>query len=355
MKELHKSAKFWLLYHVGMLSWGFLAAMVIKYNQEGDPFPPTFLVPFISIFLISSGIGYLASFMTVKATKLSLDKLRKWLLPALLIFYAGAFLISNLVISLGVLGWFIYSGRDLNEFFPHLFRNELNLANSSFAMWLMFFTIGFFYVIWQKSSRREQNLINENLKYRYNTLKSQINPHFLFNSFNTLSELVYVNPQRADNYIQKLSGIYRYILENEQNDLIPLPDEIQFVERYMALQDERNKGTVKLLMDIKDASAFEIIPVSLQILIENALKHNEASKKAPLEISIFRKGEYLLVTNNKQAVNMLEPSTRTGLTNLSERAKIITEKDLIIRDSDNKFEVLLPLIRKSHESTDHRR
>ncbi len=342
-----------MLYHVGMLLWGFLAAIVIKYIQEGEFFPSTFLVTFLTIFLVSSGLGYLASYMTVKASKLSPDKLRKRLLPALLIFYAGAFLISNLVVSLGVLGWFIYTGSDLNEFFPHLFQRELNFANSSFAMWLMFFTIGFFYILWQKSSRREQNLIRENLKYRYNTLKAQVNPHFLFNSFNTLSELIYVDTSKADSYIRKLSGIYRYILENEENDRIKLEDEINFVEHYLDLQKERNAGKVNIQMQIPNAGEFEIVPVSLQILIENALKHNQISEKHPLQINIFQKGDYLFVSNNKQKINQLENSTGKGLANLSERVKLITKNSLIIRDYDNKFEALLPLIHSKNEGTNH--
>lgn len=346
MKKTKKQKLFWVWYHAGMLLWAFLSSMVIKQFHEGNPFPDTFLVTFLSIFFISSGIGYLASYMTIKASRLSLEKLRKRLLPALLIFYAGAFLISNIVISLCTLGWFVHQGRDLNRFIPHLLRNELNFANSSFALWLMFFTIAFFYVLWQKSSKREQALTRENLKYRYNTLKAQVNPHFLFNSFNTLSELIYVDTQKADDYIQKLSGIYRYILENEENELISLQEEIKFVERYMDLQNVRDAGKSEISINVPAPENYEIIPVSLQILIENAFKHNEVSDKSPLKIEVSLQEDHLVVSNHKQKKNRLENSTGKGLANLSERAKLITKKELVVHDSEKQFEVWLPLIKK---------
>lgn len=338
--------KFWIFYHLGILGWALLTAGVFEYFK-GTGFPSsTYIITVAIIFFTSLFIGYMAIFMTKRTEQLNQEQLRKRIIPALLIFYAASFLIANLVVTLSVLGWFIYIGRDLNEFFPHLFGNELNFANSSFAMWLMFFTIAFFFILWQKSSKREQALIQENLKYRYNTLRSQVNPHFLFNSLNTLSELVYEDAQKADSYIGKLSGIYRYILENEENDLISLKEELDFVKRYIDLHKERDAGKVKINLEIEEPHRFEIVPVSLQILIENALKHNEASAKSPLTINIFRKGEYLFVINNKQMKNQLEKSTSKGLSNLSERVKLITAKEVIIRDKDDKFEVLLPLISK---------
>jgi two-component system, LytTR family, sensor kinase len=221
----------------------------------------------------------------------------------------------------------------------------LSFANRSFANWLIFFTIAFFYIIWQKSAKREQILIEENLKYRYNTLKSQVNPHFLFNSLNTLSEIVYTDAKKADNYIQKLSGIYRYILENEETDLIPLNEELEFVKQYFSLQKERDNDKISLKIECQHSEGYKIIPVSLQLLVENALKHNSMSQNNPLEIQIYCSDEYVAVSNALQRKNIIESSTQTGLANLRERVKLIMGKEIIVSEANKQYIVKLPIIR----------
>src|ERR1035437_6986123 len=220
---------FWLFYHLGFSLFSAIAAMLGNYNKIGNAFEPAVVVDFLTIFLVSVNIGYLTIYMGKKAAGYDHKQLIKRILPALVVFYIVAFMIANVFISLGAFGWFLYTGTDLSEFFPRMITNEINLFHGSFFIWLMFFTIALFYILWQKSVKHEQLLIEENLKYKYNTLKSQVNPHFLFNSLNTLSEIVYIDAKKADSYIQKLSGIYRYILENEETDFLPLTEELEFV------------------------------------------------------------------------------------------------------------------------------
>src|SRR3972149_7572529 len=193
MKNQNLEKSFWVFYHIGLLLFSAVAAMLMKYKQYGNTLEPTAVVPFVTIFMMSAGIGYLVVFMINKAKRYTKRQLTKKIIPALILFYISAYLIANVSITLGVLGWFIYVGRDLSEFWPHLFKHELGFGDSSFFLWLMLFTIAFFYVLWQKSVKLEQALREENLKYKYRNLKAQVNPHFLFNSFNTLSELVYVD------------------------------------------------------------------------------------------------------------------------------------------------------------------
>jgi LytS/YehU family sensor histidine kinase len=193
------------------------------------------------------------------------------------------------------------------------------------------------------STKKEQALHEENLKFRYQTLKSQVNPHFLFNSFNTLSELIYSDAKKADNYLQKLSGIYRHILENEEKDLIPLEDDLNFVQQYFSLQKERDDDKIFLSLDIKDTKGCKIMPVSLQLLVENALKHNSFSYEKPLQIKITKENDYIIVSNNIQRKNILGNSTRKGLQNLSDRVKLILNKELIVSENDDMFIVKLPL------------
>lgn len=340
MKQITKS--FWLLYLIVLIPFSVIVGMLMKYNQTGNALHPTVVIPIFVIFLMSASIGSLILFMINKAKKYNQSQINKLIVPALLIFYAAAFLMANLSVAIGDLGWFVFTGKDLLGFWPSL-KLDLSFANGRFYVWLMFFTIAFFYILWQKSSKKEQKLIEENLKHRYNTLKSQVNPHFLFNSLNILSELVYVDAKKSDNYIQTLSSIYRYVLENEENDLIDLEKEIEFVKQYFSLQQVRDEGKISLEIDIVEPKGIKIIPVSLQILIENALKHNVISHEKPLKIRISLNNNYIVVSNPIQKKSILEHSIQIGLSNLKDRAKIIMGSELEIRNESNNFTVKLPI------------
>jgi two-component system LytT family sensor kinase len=340
MKQI--TARFWLLYLIGLIPFSIVVGMLMKYNQTGNALHPTVIVPIFVIFLMSASIGSLILFMINKAKNYNQSQINKLIVPALFIFYAAAFFMANLSVALGDLGWFIFAEKDLSGFWPSL-KLDLSFANGRFYVWLMFFTIAFFYILWQKSSKKEQKLIEENLKYRYNTLKSQVNPHFLFNSLNILSELVYVDAKKSDSYIQTLSSIYRYVLENEENDLIDLEKEIEFVKQYFILQQVRDEGKISLEIDIDDPKGIKIIPVSLQLLIENALKHNVISHEKPLKIRISLNNNYIIVSNPIQKKSILEHSTQIGLSNLKDRAKIIMVSELEISNESNNFTVKLPI------------
>ena len=340
----HKEKVFWILYHAGFVLFAAGTGMLMKYLQTGDALHPTWVVSAAVIYIMSSCIGYLAVFMVRKAEKYDHNKLKKRLLPLLVLFYAASYLIANLAITLGAFGWFLYIGRDMKEFLPHLFQNELNFGKGSFFIWLMVFTIFFFYFLWRKSVTREQSLMEESLKYRYNTLKAQVNPHFLFNSLNTLSELIYKEPSVADNYLQKLASVYRYILDNEENSLVPLENELAFVEDYYNMQKERGSDKIKLTVELYDKESFLVIPVSIQMLLENALKHNAASKDSPLDIRIAINHESISVSNNIQRKQVMGQSTKTGLKNLAERVRLITGKEMEISEKNNTFKVTIPLI-----------
>ncbi len=205
----------------------------------------------------------------------------------------------------------------------------------------------FFYSNWSNAIDREQQLREENLKYRYRTLKSQVNPHFLFNSLNTLSEIIYVDIRKADHYIHELASMYRYILDNEEKDLISLEEEIQFVNLYFDLQKERDGNRIQLAVDLPNPREFKIIPISLQILIENALKHNSASDDAPLNIHIYKNNEYVIVTNNIRKRSTMITSRGTGLSNLKERVRLIIGKEMIVDTDGNQFTVKLPILNSS--------
>ncbi len=335
-----------LIAFTGSLIFSILFSVIFKWIQTGNPFKAETIMFGSIIFLniiITGSVGYN---ILGRFSQKSTIQTRKQIIPAFLIFVLIALIVSLSTISLGV--YLYYLAKDLNtsNFLKHLFTIELSSAIKQFVVWILLASAFFFYTIWRKAIVREQQLREENLKYKYRNLKSQVNPHFLFNSLNTLSEIVYDDAKKADSFIQKLSGIYRYILDNEETDLIPLKEELDFVEQYFNLQKERDNGKISLKIDIQNKDRYKIIPVSLQLLVENALKHNAISMEKPLEIRIYNTDEYVIVSNTLQRKSIIENSTQTGLSNLRDRVKLIMGKEIIVEEENNRFNVKLPVVRE---------
>lgn len=154
-----------------------------------------------------------------------------------------------------------------------------------------------------------------------------------------------MDAKMADNYIQQLSAIYRYILENEDRDLILLKDELDFISQYITLQKVRDQDKFIIDMNVTETDKFKVIPVSLQILVENAIKHNTMSREQPLVVTIKQIDDYIMIFNRIQRKSILAASTQKGLSNLKERVRLIMQRELIIIDNEDQFIVKLPLIR----------
>jgi sensor histidine kinase YesM len=202
----------------------------------------------------------------------------------------------------------------------------------------------FIVILWQDTLKREQKLREESLVFQNETLKNQVNPHFLFNSLNTLSSLIVTQPGLAEQFVNRLSSIYRYILENIAKDKIPLSSELAFIRDYFMLHEIRDEGKILLSIDVPCADTLNIIPVSLQILVENAIKHNKATQKNPLTISIFVKDNQIVVKNNLQKMASQIQSTGIGLKNLANRVRLISGKDLVIEETHTYYQVQVPLL-----------
>lgn len=327
------------------LLFSIVFSLLFKWAQTGNPFKAETLMYGAIIFLNILILGSIAQNSFQKFTNKSAMQLKKSLLPSFILFVLLAMAISLSLVSTGVYTFYLIKGLDTTNFLKQLFQVELSSAIKQFSIWILIGSAFLFYIIWRKAIEREQKLREENLKYKYQNLKSQVNPHFLFNSLNTLSEIVYEDAKKADKYIQKLSGIYRYILENEEIDLVPLNKEIEFVKQYFEVQKVRDNDKILMEIECDDADKIKVVPVSLQILVENALKHNSRSEKVPLKVSIVRNNDKIMVSNNIQRKNILESKSKTGLLNLRERVKLILDKDLIYEEDNNQFIVKLPVIK----------
>jgi LytS/YehU family sensor histidine kinase len=198
---------------------------------------------------------------------------------------------------------------------------------------------------WVKAIEKNEELKRENLSARYEALKNQVNPHFLFNSLNTLSGVVEKAPQLATDFIKKLSDIYRYVLEQNDKELVSLNKELKFVEDYIFLSEMRfGKGLI-FNSHIPANENTLVIPLGLQMLVENAIKHNIISDDMPLHIEMDIAGDFITVRNNKQKKTTIHSGKEPmGLENLKKRYAYLSNKEVEVMETENKFVVKLPII-----------
>ncbi|HRG81151.1 MAG TPA: histidine kinase [Chitinophagaceae bacterium] len=178
-------------------------------------------------------------------------------------------------------------------------------------------------------------------------IRSQVNPHFLFNNLNVLSGMVIKDNPEANHFIEEFSKVYRYILSNQQKELVELKAELDFVQPYLFLLGKRFEEGLEVNIRIADEyKNWHVVPAALQMLIENAIKHNVVSRQKPLHIDIHTNGnQTLVIKNNLQPRILKEPSTRTGLQNIRKRYELISGKDVMVKEAEGYFEVSLPLLR----------
>jgi sensor histidine kinase YesM len=205
------------------------------------------------------------------------------------------------------------------------------------------FTALEFFKMWKEGLIRQETLQRKALELQLEALKNQVNPHFLFNSLNTLTTLVHKDPDMAEKLIINLSDSYRYILEQRDKKIVPLTVETEFVENYLALQQTRF-GENLIVKTNTGSDDVYVIPLSVQMLVENAIKHNVISSGSPLTLEIFIDGDFLAVRNNLQ-VKTTVVSGKVGLENIKQQYVLVSGKEPEIIKSDTHFTVKLPLVK----------
>lgn len=208
-----------------------------------------------------------------------------------------------------------------------------------------FLTSRSFLLNWRQTSIDAERLKKESIAAQYESLKHQVNPHFLFNSFNVLSNLVYDDPDKAVKFIKQLSDVYRYVLDSREKELVSLEEELHFLKSYVFLQQIRfGEEKLKISIDLNGMTT-SVAPLALQMLVENAIKHNVVSEDDPLFIRIFHSNDYLVVHNNLQEKIHSEHSSGLGLNNITRRYEFLTERKVLVEKTNDSFTVKLPLIR----------
>lgn len=201
-----------------------------------------------------------------------------------------------------------------------------------------------FLIGWKNALVEAEKLKKEQISARYEALKNQVNPHFLFNSLNVLSSLVHKDADQAEQFIRRLSTVYRYILESRDKEVVSMEEELEVLQAFLFMLDIRFGASLQTDVRLPEHISGRIAPLTLQMLVENALKHNEASKNNPLSIEIFEENGYLVVRNNIQPKNALPDSTGVGLANIQARYRMLSGKDVLITDNDGFFTVKVPFI-----------
>ncbi|MEI9908671.1 MAG: histidine kinase [Bacteroidota bacterium] len=246
-----------------------------------------------------------------------------------------------------LVGWYkIFSGEQVNW-------NIVTESTLIILVAVIFITHVYETVFLVKESEsemiRNEQLERAKAEAELQALKNQIDPHFIFNSLNTLSHLIEEKPVKAKQFNDNLADVYRYILQNKARDLVLLREEMEFLENYFSLLKIRFNKAVQLKTTIGEEAMDQYLvpPISLQILAENAIKHNEFSEATPLLLKIQMKNEELIVHNQVRKKILRKASSKIGLQNLRERYKLITGKDIIIKEEENDFTVSLPALKIS--------
>jgi LytS/YehU family sensor histidine kinase len=204
-----------------------------------------------------------------------------------------------------------------------------------------------FLMNWKKTLLEAEKYQRESLVAKYEALKNQVNPHFLFNSLNALTNLVYDDKQKASLFIKQLEEVYRYVLNSKDKGLVPLKEELEFLRAYLFLQQIRFGSKLRVTFNLSD-NDLQVAPLAVQMLIENAIKHNIVSESDPLDIQIFQDGDFIVVQNNLQLRSSVgESSLGIGLENIIKRYESLGNGTVEVVQNEKYFIVRIPLVKNT--------
>ena len=303
----------------------------------------TFLISGMYTFFIGLGNGFLNDYLDSKFSWT--EETRKRTIAAIV-----GTLVMNiaLVYFCNYLNFIVIQGKNPEKFFS----GEMNFINWFFINFaIMISAIGHargFMAAWKNSTKKEvveQKLIAKSANAQFESLKNQLDPHFLFNSLNVLDSLIEENPVQAQRFTNSMSKIYRYVLEQKDKELVSVEEEIDFAKTYCELLKTRFEDAVTFEFNIseEDKKGF-VVPLSLQLLLENSIKHNFATSSKPLNIKIFTEKGNLIIENNLQTRELPNTSTGVGLANIVSRYNLLTERNVFVEKSEAFFRVKLPIL-----------
>ncbi|GAB3035044.1 hypothetical protein GCM10027185_41320 [Spirosoma pulveris] len=320
-----------------------LAGQWMMYGYTGIPYPDDWRIPFF--FILGAILVWETNRLGILLSRKRYPELAQTLKRVLyqlawFIFFCSLIRIAQTYFY-QVIG--LWHSTDVFEVKPYFFNTLVSVVGTVQAAAV--FEGIYLYQRWQVSYAEAQELKKVNLQSQLDSLKTQINPHFLFNNLNSLSALITTDAHQAERFLDELSSVYRYLLQQNNRDLCPLTDEMNFIGAYFHLLKTRYNDGIFLETAIETRyMTYLIPPLTLQILFENAIKHNVIAVNYPLTIRLYTQNGMLYVENNIQKKKIVVPSNKIGLQNILMKYKLLDQSTVLVYNDDDRFLVGLPLI-----------
>lgn len=244
-----------------------------------------------------------------------------------------------------------------HDYIPDFVNDEFKATMMMMVLVVLFmFNFAFytfhFFEHWQISVNEKASLEiqaaeleKEKSELQYHQLKNQVNPHYLFNMLTSLDGLVHTNPELASDFIRHMAKVYRYVLQHKESEVVNVEEELEFIGHYIELLTIRYGQGLQIHTNVSDDAREQgVVMITLQMLIDNAIKHNVVQSATPLQISITDKPGYLCIHNNKQLRKKMETSNGTGLLQLRQLYSFLTDKEIIVVDTAEDYTIKIPLL-----------
>ncbi|MCF6172873.1 MAG: 2TM domain-containing protein [Campylobacteraceae bacterium] len=327
---------------------GCIIFVIGNYISDGFDFNSVndFLIEFAFYQLYSFVLGYSQMYFFEYFNRI------KWKKEDLLKRIVLGFIGSSTLVLIGLFALRMFTSLSIEgESFQEFIANE-TLKPYQFGLWITLTIVAIFHVVYfynryQQNRIKEQKVIAGTASAKFDALKNQLDPHFLFNSLNVLTSLIEENPDNAQKFTTSLSKVYRYVLEQKNKELVTVDEELQFAKTYMSLLKMRFEDSIVFNMPEKALNPeSKVVPLSLQLLLENAVKHNMVTSSKPLHIRIYEDDANLIVENNLQPKQIVKKGSGVGLNNIKQRYDLLTNKKVFINKEANRFAVAIPMLTK---------
>ena len=320
---------------------GNLMSNMFRYDNTID-----FLIEFGFYQLYAFVLGYSNTLLFTYMEKL------KWKKEELLKRIVIGIVSSTIITLLGLFLIRMITALSLKGLTFKVFISNETISNYVFGLWVtltivIIFHLAYFYNKYQQNKIKEQKVIAGTASAKFDALKNQLDPHFLFNSLNVLTSLIEENPENAQKFTTSLSKVYRYVLEQKNKELVTVNEELEFAKIYMSLLKMRFEDSIVFNMPPQASNPeSKVVPLSLQLLLENAVKHNMVTSSKPLHIKIYETAGNLVVENNLQPKQIVKKSSGVGLNNIMQRYDLLTNKKVLINKETSRFAVSIPMLTK---------
>ena len=339
--------KFWRKYTKKILGY-LLAPIIIGIVITLISYPKGLLsidiMTYVIIYSYSIGIPFM---LVAYLIRWYLDRQIAWLKNPLKRFTLNALLEVGLALILILFVHYIFLYKIRGAEMQEIYEKTVNAV-----IYATFFIVGgivvknmvFFFRSWKQAAVNEEKLKREILSVEFEALKSQVNPHFLFNNLTALTSLVYKDQDKAALFIEQLANVFRYILEFREKEVVDLATEKKLLNTVAFLYKIRYDESLQLNIDLPEEKNRYVIPMALQMLLENAIKHNMLSTKKPLKVEIKQEGSYIYIKNNLQPKTAIQNSNKLGLKNIQSRYKYLSDKEVSIEKTEKYFHVRIPVL-----------